>query len=225
MGYNRFVQIGRVARVNYGPLEGKVATIVDILNDKRVLIDGEGFNRQVIPITRLQLTKQVLSVGRGIRTGKLRATLTKQNVQKTFDESPLGASYARQARRQQLTDFERFKVLNLRRRLSKLLRARQDKKKNWFMKYFLFFIFNIFFSMIIPHKLSSKTVNRIDYVRMWIRIAKIIQYKHFSWILIHYWIFFIYHFENKHRMLFAMSAKSIVVEIKDINKNGDSQSR
>ena len=38
--YSRFVQVGRVARINYGPLEGKLATIVDILSDKRVLVDG-----------------------------------------------------------------------------------------------------------------------------------------------------------------------------------------
>lgn len=110
-------------------MEGKIATIVDILNSKRVLIDGEGIQRQVIPIARLQLTKQVLAVGRGVRTGKLRKTLTKENVQKSYDESALGKSYARQNRREQLTDFERFKVLSLRRRLSKLLRARQNKKK------------------------------------------------------------------------------------------------
>jgi len=128
MGYSRFVQIGRVARVNYGPLEGKLATIVDILNAKRVLIDGEGISRQVIPIARLQLTKQVLKIGRGIRTGKLNKLITKENVQKSFDSSALGKSYANQARREQLTDFERFKVLSLRRRLSKLLRARQNKK-------------------------------------------------------------------------------------------------
>lgn len=77
MGYNRFIQIGRVARVNYGPLEGKIATIVDILNSKRVLIDGEGISRQVIPIARLQLTKQVLKVGRGIRSGKLYKLIAK----------------------------------------------------------------------------------------------------------------------------------------------------
>lgn len=128
MGYNRFVQIGRVARINYGPLEGKLATIVDILNDKRVLIDGEGIQRQIIPIRRLQLTKQVLKIGRGIRSGKLRATLAKDNVQKTFDESVLGRSYARQARRQQLTDFERYKALVIRRKISKLSRARVNKK-------------------------------------------------------------------------------------------------
>jgi hypothetical protein len=39
----------------------------------------------------------------------------------------LGRSYASQARRQKLNDYERFKVLTLRRRLSKLLRARSNK--------------------------------------------------------------------------------------------------
>lgn len=128
MGYNRFVQIGRVARINFGPLEGKLATIVDIINDKRVLVDGENISRQVIPIARLQLTKNVLQVGRGIRTGKLRKVIAKENLQKNFDNSTLGKAYINQARRQELTDFERFKVLSLRRRLSKLLRARQTKK-------------------------------------------------------------------------------------------------
>jgi large subunit ribosomal protein L14e len=121
------VQIGRVVRINYGPLTGKLATIVDIVNDKRVLIDGEGIPRSVIPITRLQLSKQVLKVGRGITTGKLRKAIAKENVQKNFEASSLGRSYASQARREQLNDFERFKVLVLRRKLSKLLRARPEK--------------------------------------------------------------------------------------------------
>lgn len=39
-GYTKFVEVGRVVRVNFGAEAGKLATIVDILNDKRVLIDG-----------------------------------------------------------------------------------------------------------------------------------------------------------------------------------------
>lgn len=65
------MEVGRVARVNFGSLEGKLVTIVDIISDKRVLVDGEGITRQAIPIRRLRLTKQVLKVGRGIRGGKL----------------------------------------------------------------------------------------------------------------------------------------------------------
>lgn len=128
MGYNKFVQVGRVARINYGPLEGKLATIVDIVSDKRVLVDGEDIQRQVIPIARLQLTRQVLKIGRGARTGAIRKTITKENVAQTFAKSTLGQHYASQQRRENLTDFERFKVVVLRRRLSKLLRAKPNRK-------------------------------------------------------------------------------------------------
>ena len=71
------MEVGRVARINYGPLEGKLATIVDIVTDKRVLVDGEGIARQIIPISRLQLTKQVLKLGRGTTSDKLRTIIPK----------------------------------------------------------------------------------------------------------------------------------------------------
>ena len=122
------MEVGRVARINYGPLEGKLATIVDILNDKRVLVDGQDIQRQVIPIRRLQLTRQVLKLGRGARTGKVRAAISKEAVAKKFAESSIGRAFARQQRRQNLTDFERYKVLVLRRKLAKLTRARPSKK-------------------------------------------------------------------------------------------------
>ena len=121
------MEVGRVARINYGPLEGKLATIVDIINDKRVLVDGEGIQRQVIPIRRLQLTSQVVKIGRGARTGKLRAIISKEGVAKKFASSNLGKAFAQQQRRQNLTDFERYKVLVLRRKLAKLTRAKPKK--------------------------------------------------------------------------------------------------
>lgn len=108
---------------------GKLATIVDILNDKRVLVDGETIKRQVIPIKRLQLTTQKAGVLRGTKTGKVKSILKKEGVAKKYAESTIGKSYAAQARRQTLTDFERYKVLVLRRKLSKLTRAKISKKK------------------------------------------------------------------------------------------------
>ncbi len=128
MGYNKFVQVGRVARINYGPQEGKLATIVDIVSDKRVLVDGEDISRQVIPIARLQLTSQVVKLGRGARTGAVRKIIAKEQVAQTFSKSTLGRHYSSQQKRENLTDFERFKVVVLRRRLSKLLRAKPASK-------------------------------------------------------------------------------------------------
>jgi len=128
MGYNKFVQIGRVARINFGPQEGKLATIIDIVTDKRVLVDGEDIQRQVIPVSRLQLTRQVVKVGRGARTGAVRKLIAKEEVAKKFSQSTLGKHYASQQLRENLTDFERFKVIVLRRRLSKLLRSKKATK-------------------------------------------------------------------------------------------------
>ena len=82
--YNKFVEIGKVARINYGPLEGKLATIVDVLNDKRVLVDGEDIQRQVIPIRRLQLTKINTKVLRGAKSGKVKQILKKEKVATKF---------------------------------------------------------------------------------------------------------------------------------------------
>lgn len=82
--YNKFVEIGKVARINYGPLEGKLATIVDVLNDKRVLVDGEDIQRQVIPICRLQLTKINTKVLRGAKSGKVKQILKKEKVATKF---------------------------------------------------------------------------------------------------------------------------------------------
>jgi hypothetical protein len=76
----------------------------------------------------LQLTKEVLKIGRGMRSGKLRKLISKENVQKKFNDSRLGQAFAKQTRKQNLSDFDRFKVLTLRRKLSKLLRIRQQKK-------------------------------------------------------------------------------------------------
>lgn len=128
-GYQRFVEVGRVVRVNYGTLAGKLATIVDVISDKRVLIDGEGIQRQVIPVRRLQLTNQNVKVLRGAKSGKVKKIIKAEKVAEKFANSSLGKAFAAQTRRQSLTDFERYKVLVLRRKLSKLTKAKANKKK------------------------------------------------------------------------------------------------
>ena len=40
MGFKRFVEIGRVAVISYGPDSGKLCTIVDVIDHNRVLVDG-----------------------------------------------------------------------------------------------------------------------------------------------------------------------------------------
>ena len=56
--FKRFVEPGRVAIIRYGPLTGKVVTIVDMITLAKVLVDGPttGVKRQMVPVKWLDLT-------------------------------------------------------------------------------------------------------------------------------------------------------------------------
>ena len=70
-GFTRFVEVGRAVLINYGDDHGKLAIIVDILDQNRVLIDGPttGVPRQVYPLKRLSLTDQKINILSGSKTG------------------------------------------------------------------------------------------------------------------------------------------------------------
>lgn len=50
--------------INYGPDAGKLATIIDVIDSKRVLVDGPqsvtGVHRQVVTVKRINLTDVVV---------------------------------------------------------------------------------------------------------------------------------------------------------------------
>lgn len=128
-----------------------------------MLVDGTDIQRQIIPVRRLQLTSQIVKIGRGSRTGKLRTIISKENVAKKFEASSIGKSFARQQRRQSLTDFERHKVLVLRRKLSKLTRA---KPKKWSVIPYLNFYFHnnsahIFYIHLLQAELQIMIKSRL----------------------------------------------------------------
>ena len=60
MSFVRFVEIGRVCLINYGPDAGKLCTIIDVIDNNRALVDGPesvtGVHRHAINLKRIQLT-------------------------------------------------------------------------------------------------------------------------------------------------------------------------
>jgi large subunit ribosomal protein L14e len=114
MGFKKFVEIGRVAVVNYGPLAGKVAVIVDILNTTRVLIHGpkEGVRRQEISLKRLTLTDFKLDIKRGIHKDNLVKAIDEYKLDDKFKESIYAKKVEKRKLRANLTDFDRFKVMS-----------------------------------------------------------------------------------------------------------------
>jgi len=112
--------VGRVVLINYGPLSGKIAVIVEIITTSRVLIDGPttGVKRQEISLRRVSLTDFKLDVARGIKAAALKEAVNKFDMVKKFAGTPFAKKMQRGQTRAKLTDFDRFKVMVLRKKVN-----------------------------------------------------------------------------------------------------------
>ena len=59
MNTETLLGLGRVVYVNYGPLAGRIAVVVDMVNSKSVVVEGPGLgvSRTKLSNRRLSLTK------------------------------------------------------------------------------------------------------------------------------------------------------------------------
>merc|ERR1719469_946735 len=125
MGFKRFVEVGRVVLINYGPEEGKLATIVDIVDQNKCLIDGPaeitGVGRQVISFTRISLTDLVAKIDRNAKAKAVKAAWEEGEVLSKWDNSSWAKKLSSKKKRANLNDFERFKVMVARKQKSAII--------------------------------------------------------------------------------------------------------
>ncbi|GAA6014977.1 hypothetical protein JCM11491_002380 [Sporobolomyces phaffii] len=130
--FKRYVEVGRVVLVNDGPSAGKLATIVEIIDHNRALIDGPstGVPRQSFTFRRMVLTPYVLK--------KLPRAAGTSTVKKVFDASEVVAKWDKSAwaqkrkateQRRNLSDFDRFNVMLLKKQRRRLVQAAAAKAK------------------------------------------------------------------------------------------------
>ena len=129
MVFRRFVEVGRVIIVNYGPLVGKLAVIVDILTTTKALIQGlkGGIKRQEISLRRVTLTDYKLDIKRGAKTQEVYKALEDYKLEDKFKASTIYKKNELRKKRASLTDFDRFKVMRLRQKRA-VLRHKATKK-------------------------------------------------------------------------------------------------
>lgn len=140
----KLVEVGRVVTLRSGPFEGKLATIVEIIDPGRVrsscyparfrnnrshlrqiLVDGPSSKadavvpRQAVPTSIVSLTPWVIpNLPKAAGTGPVKKLWEKHDVDKKWAESSWAKKREQQDRRKNLTDFERFKVLRLKKQVS-----------------------------------------------------------------------------------------------------------
>ena len=115
MTFTRFVEVGRVVLINYGPETGQLATIVDIVDSNKCLIDGPaditGVDRQVIPYKRISLTDFKVEIGRNARAKTLKKAWADGDVMAKWEATSWAKKLSAKKKRAALSDFDRFKVM------------------------------------------------------------------------------------------------------------------
>ena len=105
--------------INFGEDYGKMVVIVDMVDMNRVLVDGIGkFPRVIYPLKRLNLTRLRIPVLRGARTGTLAKAAKEFDLEGKWSKTPAAQKFERQNKRAALNDFDRFKVMVLRKQRS-----------------------------------------------------------------------------------------------------------
>ncbi|GAB1311658.1 Ribosomal protein L14-domain-containing protein [Madurella fahalii] len=112
----RRVEVGRVLKLESGSL----AAIVEIIDHKRALVDGPSSDDKLAtPRGPVQLAKTLLTpiviekLPRGARTGAVKKAWEAAGVDAKWHEGNWAKKQLQQERRQSLTDFDRFKVMRL----------------------------------------------------------------------------------------------------------------
>ncbi|EON66449.1 hypothetical protein W97_05547 [Coniosporium apollinis CBS 100218] len=117
----RLVETGRVVLFSTGPYKGRLAVIVEIIDHKRVLVDGpsdtpsKAVPRHSAALSHVSLAPIVIAkLPRGAGSGAVKAAWEKAEVEGKWENSAWAKNRDRMAKRRQLNDFEKFKVMRLR---------------------------------------------------------------------------------------------------------------
>ncbi|ORX68617.1 hypothetical protein DL89DRAFT_180878 [Linderina pennispora] len=114
--FKRLVEVGRVVLVTKGADAGKIATIVDIVDHNRAIIDGPTTSvaRQVIAYKNVVLTDIVVkNLPRTIGSKALAKVLEKDQIAETWQKTAWAQKLEARKRRAAMSDFDRFKLMRL----------------------------------------------------------------------------------------------------------------
>jgi large subunit ribosomal protein L14e len=123
MVFKRYVEVGRVVLINYGPNKGQLATIIDIVDQNKCLIDGPstGVNRQVIAYSRIALTDLTVKIQANARQTTLKKAWEEADTLAKWESSSWAKKLAAKKTRASLSDFGRFKVMVAKKQKSEII--------------------------------------------------------------------------------------------------------
>ncbi|KAL8162789.1 hypothetical protein V2J09_014278 [Rumex salicifolius] len=121
--FTRYVEIGRIALINYGKEYGRLVVIVDVVDQNRVvffhdytmshqaLVDAPDMVRCQMNFKRLTLTDIKIDIPRVPKKKTLIEAMEAADVKNKWESSSWGRKLIVQKKRASLNDFDRFKIM------------------------------------------------------------------------------------------------------------------
>merc|ERR1712066_706753 len=131
MPFKKFISIGSVAVLQSGPSAGKIAAIVDVIDQNRVLIDGpcSEVPRQEFPIKDLHLTSLKAKFPFSARSRVVSKAWKSEDISGKWAASSWAKRMQAKNRRSSLNDFDRFKPMKAKSARNKILNKAVNVQK------------------------------------------------------------------------------------------------
>merc|ERR1711933_316695 len=97
---------------------------------RRVIIDFEGIQRQVIPLTWISLTDLKCNIGRGARVKNVKKAMAKESIMEKWAKTNWAKKIAAREAKKSLTDFERFQLQFAKSKVNKEVKKTMKPKKS-----------------------------------------------------------------------------------------------
>uniref|UniRef100_A0A8B9YBM2 Large ribosomal subunit protein eL14 n=1 Tax=Bos mutus grunniens TaxID=30521 RepID=A0A8B9YBM2_BOSMU len=127
--FRRFVEVGRVAYVSFGPHAGKLVAIVDVIDQNRALVDGPctQVRRQAMPFKCMQLTDFILKFPHSARQKYVRKAWEKADINAKWAATRWAKKIEAREKKAKMTDFDRYKVMKARKMRNRLIKIEVKK--------------------------------------------------------------------------------------------------
>ena len=113
------IEIGKIVSIVYGSSAGKIGVIIDILDEKKCLIDGP-CGRQIINLKRLEFTNFKIHVKKKINSKKIHQKFLQNDILNIWYSSIKGKKVLKNNLKLKFSDFDNFKFMIGKKYFSKL---------------------------------------------------------------------------------------------------------
>jgi len=116
----KLVELGRVVHVTTGPTAGNIGAIVDIIDAKRLLVDGPKMTRQEVKLKDVFLTRIMMDFTEVPSQKALREMWSKKMIDTRYNMTNHAKHLEKMRKRAACTDYEYFKVRSASRQANKI---------------------------------------------------------------------------------------------------------